>query len=220
MLLDQTELLLDRLILICSTVILRHVTVMNVCSLLADASYLNASNLVRSLQNYMAKNMECLLENRLVEDMDFDLIAQLGKAVRKEQSQKLPVSRSALLVNRGLEKHAGWLALQDIPQPIPRSSKAILAPRHSPRLSPTTPTVSKPSLTRPLKIVPESPKAQSKVDKVTSDDVFVMDDEGIPPLFIGSPERTITISSDLIQPSASRSAASPAWKAKSVPASK
>lgn len=193
---------------------------MNVCALLADASYFHASDLVQSLQNYMAKNLECLLENRLIEDMDFDLIGQLGKAVRTEQAKKLSVSRSSLLINQALEKHEGWLKLQDIPQPIIRSSKAILAPRQSPRLSPTSVTVGKASNRPSPKMIPESPKVQAKEDDSGGDDIFAMDDEGIPPLSLGSPQATSTLSSVAVQPSGSQATPSPAWKAKSTPASK
>lgn len=54
------ELLLDRLVLVCSTVILRHTTIYNVCSLLDSAGFYNAYALRDSLQHYIAQNMETM----------------------------------------------------------------------------------------------------------------------------------------------------------------
>lgn len=47
------ELLLDRLVLVCSEIVLRHVTIFNVCSLLSSSSFYNASELRESLQLYV-----------------------------------------------------------------------------------------------------------------------------------------------------------------------
>lgn len=46
----QNELLLDRLVLLCSSVIQRRINVSNACSILSDATYFNALPLVRSVQ--------------------------------------------------------------------------------------------------------------------------------------------------------------------------
>lgn len=195
---------------------------MNVCALLADASYFNAAELVNRLQLYMAMNLECLLENRILEDMDMDLIAQLAKAIRVEQAKKLNVSRSNRLVDQAMKKHAEWLELQDIPQPIIRSSKAILAPKQSPRLSPTNPSVSKPLRTprTPTMSIPESPVYAPKRDDTTSDDIFSMDDDSIPPLSLGSPTPTGILSAAVTKDTPPRGSQAPAWKAPSTPASK
>lgn len=206
--------------LVCSNIIIRHVNVMNVCALLADASYFSATELVLRLQTYMAMNLECLLENRILEDMDIDLIAQLAKAIQGEQAKKLNVSKSNRLVSQALEKHAEWLKLQDIPQPIIRSSRAILAPRHSPRLSPTATGVGKPHPRSP-RVLPHSPVHKPRKDDPLGDDIFEMDEDPIPPLSLGSPEvtgpLTMTTSNELaVKPAVSI----PAWKAPSVPASK
>lgn len=192
---------------------------MNVCALLADATYFSAFELINRLQLYMAVNLECLLENRLLEDMNMDLISQLAKAIRVEQTKKLPVSRSGRLVDEALKKHADWLGLQDIPQPIARSSKSILAPRQSPRLSPSYVNIAKatPRTPRtPHKSIPESPVFVPKHGDAV-DDIFSMDDEGIPPLSIGSPGP-----SGLLPTASAKEGprSSVAWKAPSTPASK
>ncbi|KAF8316609.1 hypothetical protein DL93DRAFT_745756 [Clavulina sp. PMI_390] len=224
-----TELLLDRLILICSSVIIQHVNVMNACALLADASYYSATSLVRRLQTYMAMNLECLLENRILEDMHIDLVAQLAMAIQGEQAKKLNVSRSNRLVNEALEKHAEWLKLQDIPQPIIRSSKAILAPKHSPRLSPTTVNVGKTPRRSP-KVLPGSPPVRaltSTKEEGLGDDIFDMDDDPIPPLSLSSPERTSPMTIPALKETRDSSSSlsttptpAPVWRAPSVPASK
>ena len=72
---------------------------MNVCSLLADASFYHAMHLVNRLQEYTAINLECLMESRLLDEMAPDLISQLACFIRSEQAKKLPISRSNRLVD-------------------------------------------------------------------------------------------------------------------------
>lgn len=193
---------------------------MNVCALLADASYFHATELVNRLQIYMAMNLECLLENRILEDMDMDLIGQLAKAIRAEQAKKLHISRSNCLVNQALEKHADWLKLQDIPQPIVRSSKAILAPRQSPRLSPTAPAIGKPATRSPPRSIPESPMNRHRKDDNVGDDIFEMDEEHIPPLNLGSPQVAGLLSVASNKETGSRPTNMPAWRSPRVSTAK
>ncbi len=81
--------------LVCSSVMLRHITILNVCSVLADATYYHAIELVTSLQGYMARNMETLLESRMLDDFPGYLIKQLAAFVRKKQAEKLPRAGTA-----------------------------------------------------------------------------------------------------------------------------
>ncbi|KDQ06630.1 hypothetical protein BOTBODRAFT_245013 [Botryobasidium botryosum FD-172 SS1] len=126
------EFLLDKLVLICSSAILKYVNVTNVCPILANAMHFHASQLVQSLQSYMAKNMECLLECRLLDGAASGMIKQLSEYVRVQQAEKHPISRSNTLGEQALRNNAEWLALQDIPQPIIRSAK-VKAIRASPK---------------------------------------------------------------------------------------
>ncbi|OBZ74066.1 BTB/POZ domain-containing protein 1 [Grifola frondosa] len=129
------ELLLDRLMLLCSTVILKRVNINNVCSILADATHFYAMPLVWSLQEYMAADMETLLESRMLDDLAPDLIKQLSTFVRQQQAQKYPISRSSRLIDKAMKTCGDWLALQDIPQVIvPAFRPGAL--RDSPRISP------------------------------------------------------------------------------------
>ncbi|KZT68694.1 hypothetical protein DAEQUDRAFT_757422 [Daedalea quercina L-15889] len=181
------ELHLDRLMLLCSQVILKRVNITNVCSVLSDASFYHALPLVGSLHAYMAANMETLLESRMLDDLPLSLIKQLAVFVREQQAHKYPVSRSSRLVDRAMQAHGAWLALQDIPQPFVPTYK-MGAFRDSPRLSPPGPgkrnrrtsqfAMSPPSspVVRPV-IAQPPPPAQS----LTADDeVFIMDDADHP----------------------------------------
>ncbi|THH30426.1 hypothetical protein EUX98_g3763 [Antrodiella citrinella] len=118
-----TELLLDRLVLICSSVILKRVTVANVCSILAEATHFHAEALTGQIQRYIAVNLETLLETHMLDDLPFDLIKQLSAYIRSEQEVKSPISRSGQLTKKALEANKDWLALQDIPGLILRSSR-------------------------------------------------------------------------------------------------
>jgi hypothetical protein len=193
---------------------------MNVCALLADASYFHATELVNKLHIYMAMNLECLLENRILEDMAMDLIGQLAKAIQAEQAKKLHISRSNDLVNQALKKHADWLKLQDIPQPIARSSKAILAPRQSPRLSPTAPAIGKLVTRSPPRSIPESPVDRPRGCDDVGDGIFEMDEEHIPPLTLGSPQAASLLAAASINESGSQSMNLPAWRSPSVATAK
>ena len=57
-----------------------------------------------SVQGYMARNMETLLESRMLDDLPMTLIRQLASFVRERQAEKLPVTRSGKLVEATMEK--------------------------------------------------------------------------------------------------------------------
>lgn len=192
---------------------------MNVCALLADGSYFDATELVRRLQIYIAMKLECLLENRILEDMDMDLISQLSKAIRVEQAKKLSISQSNRLVNEALEKHAEWLKLQDIPQPIVRSSKAILAPRRAPRLSPMAMNTEKPPPRSP-RVVPQSPIMKTRKDDPLGDDIFEIDYDSICQLSLGLPQLNGLFAAGSSKEAATTSCSTPVWKSRSITASK
>jgi hypothetical protein len=205
--------LLDKLLLICSTIILRHVTLNNVYSLLVDATYYNALPLIDSLQAYVASNMEAILESHLLDGMQNDLIKDLSTFVRKQQAGKSPVTRSNLLVENALRRAADWLELQDIPQPLIRRQRTA---KDSPKLSPvgldksTLPRRPSGPVASSLPNPPLASVTKSSSPKPTQgEDIFAMEDEivdAIPALNIGQPQaHTVgyTIST-------------PAWKSKSA----
>ncbi|KAI0041827.1 hypothetical protein FA95DRAFT_1639827 [Auriscalpium vulgare] len=127
------ELLLDRLLLICSSIILKYVNIHNACAILSDASRLSCIPFADRIQRYMAVNMETLLESRVLDDLTPRLLKQLSHAVRTHQAAKMPLSRSGRLVDIAVERNLAWLAEQDIPVPIVRTAAVKMSPKLSPK---------------------------------------------------------------------------------------
>lgn len=150
--------------------------------------------------------MEAILEAHLLDDAQSDLIKALASSVRVQQTAKAPVTRMNHIAEEALRTHASWLELQDIPQPIVRSQRAI---KESPRLSPVAmdkgarravvPPMS--PLSSPLLLTatkPPPPKASF------GDDIFSMEDDAVPTLNIGQSQ----------SPPAGYTLPPPAWKSK------
>ncbi|KAG8984218.1 hypothetical protein FRB94_006226 [Tulasnella sp. JGI-2019a] len=127
------ELLLDKLVLTCSRIIFRHVTISNVCSLLRDATTLHATRLVEALRHYMVMNMELLIEGEYLEELSSDVLKDFSGYTRTHQTNKYPITRSGTLVSNATSRWAEWLALQDIP-PQYYTRKNLTKP--SPKLAP------------------------------------------------------------------------------------
>ncbi|ETW78515.1 hypothetical protein HETIRDRAFT_324419 [Heterobasidion irregulare TC 32-1] len=176
------ELLLDRLLLVCSSVLLQYVNVNNVCNILVDAAYLQCAPLVKCLHQYMAVNMEALLESRMLDDLDPRLIRALSMSICDQQISKSPVSRSGRLLSEAMNKNTQWLALQDIPRPIVCSAQIKDSPRLSPKRS-----------RRSFVDQFGSPSIRahaSSAQPISGDDMFQMDDADVVPtlnLNAGSP---------------------------------
>lgn len=167
------ELLLDRLMLLCSQVILKYLDVYNACYLLADATHINATHLVERLQSYITANLEMMLEGSMFEDLDISIVRQLSKYIRSAQMTKSPVSRSNLLANEALRKHAGWLARQDIPvvfEPVDRPQ----VHRDSPKSLTASPMKTRPISSLSVHPAADSPKATDTGP--SGDELFVMDE--------------------------------------------
>jgi hypothetical protein len=154
--------------LLCSQVILKYLDVYNACYLLTDATHINATHLVERLQSYITANLEMMLEGRMLEDLDPSVVRQLAEYIRSAQMTKSPISRSNLLANEALRKHAEWLGQQDLPvvfEPVDRSQVR----RDSP----------KPMRTRPISSLAVHPAADSRkaADAGPSgDELFAMDE--------------------------------------------
>ena len=63
--------------------------------------------LAKSIESYMAANLEMLLEPRILDDLDTTMVRHLAEYTHTEQ-----------LIHHAMDKHKVWLALQDIPGPI------------------------------------------------------------------------------------------------------
>ncbi|KAI5895724.1 uncharacterized protein SCHCODRAFT_02620198 [Schizophyllum commune H4-8] len=173
------ELLLHRLVLVCSEIILRHVNVNNACFILAEATHYHVAPLVESLQGYIAVNMETFLESRMLDDLSPDLITELATFVRQKQVQRLRLDELDAQVARLMAAHADWLATQDVAEPIIPSNRAR---KDSAKMSPS-------ASTKILRKPPSSPTLGAQVltsSASGNDDIFEMDD-AVPPFNIGAP---------------------------------
>ncbi|KAG8904311.1 hypothetical protein FRC00_014103, partial [Tulasnella sp. 408] len=131
------ELLIDKLILICSRVIIQHASLQNACWLLRGARLFDAVPLIESLQLYIAVNMESMLQSNLLDDLKGEALRELSTFIRQQQTNKQPITRSNQLLTAATEKWGHWLSLQDIPEPL--STKR---PPPVPAAQPASPTAS------------------------------------------------------------------------------
>ena len=163
----------------------RFVTIPNACAILSEATYYNAIPLVRSVQGYMARNLETLLEGHMLDDLPADLIKDLSAFVREQQTHKAPLARSTRLVDEAMAKHRAWLESEDFPQPIVRSAASRAPPiarKRSACASPATSPAMRPlSTSKPVVARPPS-------QEIADDGVFMMDGvDAIPPLSLSQP---------------------------------
>jgi hypothetical protein len=176
--------MLEQLSEICSVVILRHVTLQNCTSILADASPLYSPKLNARIHEYVAVNMECLLEKRFLDDVAHDTMKELAAFVREQQAIKLPRTRSGMWLAQLAEKHKAWLDLQDFPSvmvrtcPPGRPARSLELSPSGPR-SPKTPRriSSLNMLSTHQKAIP-SPIFRPSDKQPQCDGMFVMDEEG------------------------------------------
>ena len=71
--------------------------------------------------------MESFLESCILDEIPHSLVKQLAKFVRTKQIEKSSFSRSDAFVNEMMEKYAGWLAEQDVPEPIIRKNALMIS---------------------------------------------------------------------------------------------
>jgi hypothetical protein len=160
-----TELLMDRLVLVCSRVIAKHCNPFNAAALAVEASFYGAVELRSSIFDYISACMETMLESGLLDDMDEDVLRDLSKTIGVKQGDKAVVPRSNILVDELMVKHREWIAVQDIP--TPRVRQAYKWKPRSPHLEARRPSTS-PMTTPDLK--PLTPAAPV-------DEIFTMDEE-------------------------------------------
>lgn len=109
----------------------------------------------------------------MFEDLDISIVRQLSKYIRSAQMSKSPVSRSNLLANEALRKHAEWLARQDIPvvfEPVDRPQ----VHRDSPKSLTASPM--KTRLTSSLSVHPAADSPKATDTGPSGDELFVMDE--------------------------------------------
>ena len=151
----------------------------------------------------------------MLDELPLDIITNLETFIRQQQEKESPVSRSNQQVLAALDRNAAWLKEQDIPQPIIRSSKAILAIRPTPRMSPANITLggraTRPS---PPTMSSNSPSLSRSVSDVPGG-LFVMDEE------ISLPEPAVPLNASISKDSPSEeSPARGVWRSKAAVAPK
>ena len=166
---------MDRLVLVCSLVIRRHVNILNASSLASEATLHNANFLKRSIFSYIACNLETMLENGMLDDMDIRVLNDLTSFVQDRQAIRLPITRSRILEELAVERQGEWLALQDLPVVGIRPNRPIWKAR-SPRLSPI---VIESKSKGKAKAVPTTPSSAPVSRHKGGDDneIFSMDEE-------------------------------------------
>jgi inhibitor of Bruton tyrosine kinase len=183
--------------LICSVVVLRHVNLDNVIAILANATYYNALPLVERLHDFIACNLEALMESHFLDNMDEDLMKSLSGFVRSRQADKSPIMRSNVIAETALRNASTWLELQDLPQPVIRNYPLA---RNSPKLDPvgydqsmarrasgpTRSPLPSPTLRAGTRHSPPRTPGPNQ-----GDEIFAMEDvhvDSIPTLHIGHPQ--------------------------------
>ncbi|KAK9461083.1 uncharacterized protein V1516DRAFT_664243 [Lipomyces oligophaga] len=101
-----TELLIPKLAQLCQSVIREYVNMQTAGSLLEEADFYSADGLRSSLMQYIITNLEGMLENRLLQ-LDQSLWSKLEEATRCNQVEKLPLSKSGLLLTLLEDRHPG-----------------------------------------------------------------------------------------------------------------
>ncbi|KXN90352.1 BTB/POZ domain-containing protein 1 [Leucoagaricus sp. SymC.cos] len=117
------ELLLDRLVLLCSDIILTYSDIHNACYVLADATHYSATQLIDRIQSYITANMELFLESHMLDDIPPELVLQLAHYAQQKQKEKAPFVRGGQLADEAMARWLDWLAKQDLPTPFVRSNK-------------------------------------------------------------------------------------------------
>ncbi|KAH6915615.1 hypothetical protein BKA70DRAFT_1178804 [Coprinopsis sp. MPI-PUGE-AT-0042] len=172
------ELLLDRLILICSSVTLSFLNIHNCCYILAEATHYQAHQLIDSVQEYMAANMESLLEVGMLDDLPYFLTKQLSRFIQARQLEKSSFSRTDAWTDSLMAKHWDWLETQDIPAPSVKNHRSILPKdRARPSPPPTKDVVRGQSRGQEKERFPSDVKSpiHAVSRKPSGDDLFAMD---------------------------------------------
>ena len=150
---------------------------------------------MRSLQGYIAKNLETLMESRLLDDLPYDVIKALSAYIRTQQTLKAPFVRNGGNLDVLMARWSAWFEMQDIPITIiPRTGPLPIKAAQS-KISPPIPGLSPPSnpgpITPALSTVPLHPptansptmallKRKPSAVRDPDDGVFAMDDDPPP----------------------------------------
>ncbi|KAL1982094.1 hypothetical protein VTN96DRAFT_1749 [Rasamsonia emersonii] len=184
------ELMIDRLAEVCQKMLGKFVNTRNVCHLLNAVAPCTVTEFKEAALEYICLNLEVMLENRLLNDLDEELLYELDAVCKENQLARYPVSRGRNSEDYVLEKYPE-LAAQIENDRQRRIDSMRLRSRldqdelhdEKTRAGGVEKSTSSPSArkTKPLhssegKTVVNSPGLKSK--QSTSDLMFQMDEEG------------------------------------------
>ncbi|KAL9619738.1 MAG: hypothetical protein Q9160_005669 [Pyrenula sp. 1 TL-2023] len=185
------ELMIDRLAQICQKVLGRFVTTRNVCHFVNAVGPCSVTEFKQASLEYICLNLEAMLENRLLEDLDEDLLAELDEVVQENQLATMPFVRSGRIDEELFEQYPQLPEQLEAARQVRIDSMRLQSRRHedeerSAKLEKFrigSFERSSPSLDRPSKRASprekKSPKASPRIlpDDVTSDVPFEMDED-------------------------------------------
>ncbi|KZV60410.1 hypothetical protein PENSPDRAFT_659569 [Peniophora sp. CONT] len=204
------ELLLERLLLVCASLVLKYITPHNISAVYTDASNLDCAPLHARLHDYMATGLETLLDGNLLDELHPRLVKSLSVAIRDAQADHMRRARVGTMVEIEMlmDKYKDWLDNEDFPVPIVRTA----APRNSPKLSPKASRNRRTSLPGSPTTSPSIRPGLSSIPVGGDEDLFTMDD--VPALNLDSPAVPPTTATPAAAPEVK--GASP-WKSKATP---
>jgi alpha-tubulin suppressor-like RCC1 family protein len=103
------ELMLERLAQICQAILGRFATTRNICSLLNTASECSVEEFKHVALEYIGLNLESMLEHRLLEELDSDLLYELDETIQSNQLDFMPFARSSRAQDDLLEQYPDLL---------------------------------------------------------------------------------------------------------------
>ncbi|KIW29899.1 uncharacterized protein PV07_05685 [Cladophialophora immunda] len=104
------ELMLDRLAQICQKTLGRHVNIRNVCALVNIVTECTVDSFKNAALEYICLNLESMLELKLLDDLDEDLLVELDRVVQANQLAFLPFARSNRAEAELLENYPSLLS--------------------------------------------------------------------------------------------------------------
>ncbi|KAL1970024.1 hypothetical protein VTN77DRAFT_6429 [Rasamsonia byssochlamydoides] len=105
------ELMIDRLAQICQKMLGQFVNTRNVCHLLNAVAPCTVTEFKEAALEYICLNLEVMLENRLLNDLDEELLCELDAICQENQLARYPVSRGRNSEDFILEKYPELVGL-------------------------------------------------------------------------------------------------------------
>lgn len=172
------ELMIERLAEVCQSVLGKFVTIRNVCQLLNAVAPCSVTNFKQAALEYICLNLEIMLENRLLDELEDDIMLELDEVVRDNQNTCFEYTRRGETAEEAiLERHPDLAERLDFARRRKIDSMRLHAKRmqreederlaqasKSPKLMPRSP-----------KLAP-SPKLRGRSS--THDLLFDMDEDG------------------------------------------